>query len=444
MDRLITVFDRLRGANLKLKAKKCLLFGTDFRFLGHIISEKGIQTDPDKVQCVVDWHPPRTLRQVRSFLGMVNYYSRFIKDYAKKAGPIQDLTKKNTKFNWREECQRAFELLKNRLVTAPVMAYPLRDGMFILDTDASDYAYGAVLSQLQPDEDGVLQEKTIAYASKRFDEREVKYCARRRELLAIIKFVKHFEVYLKGVTFTIRTDHASLKYIRTVQTLPPQFFRWIMYLEEFSYKIEVRKGVLHANADGMSRGCHGKGCICDELQLYERKYNVKPGDVLDGDMEQVTSFFCEHKENFSVKTSTACDVEQCFLNAFKIQPQYSSAELEKMQKEDRDIAPIYNALQTTPNTKPSWTEITQHSAATKSYFNDWERLKIKNGVLYRIWESNDGLQKIHQLLVPRRLQLEFCSKIHDSSITAHMGRKKTQHALTHFCFWYKMFHDIGF
>ena len=103
---------------------------------------------------------------------------------------------------------------------------------------------GAVLSQLQED-NGVVEERPIAYASKKFDARESKYCARRRELLAIVNFVKHFDVYLRGVTFRIRTDHASLRYIRTVQSLPAQFFRWIMTLEEYSYKIEIRKGILH-------------------------------------------------------------------------------------------------------------------------------------------------------------------------------------------------------
>ena len=443
MDRLVTIFDRLRSANLKLKAKKCILFSRQVKFLGHVISEEGITTDPDKVQSVVDWHPPRTTRQVRSFVGMVNYYNRFIKDYATIAAPLQELMKKNVRFVWTSKQQNAFETLKTKLVTAPIMAYPQKDGMFILDTDASDYAYGAVLSQLQPNKHGELVEKTIAYASKKFSDREAKYCARRRELLAIINFVKHFEVYLTGVTFTIRTDHASLKYIKTVQTLPPQFFRWVMYLEEFSYKIEIRKGVLHANADGMSRGCHGKGCICDDLVRYEKKHNVKEGDVLDGDLETIDAYFTKIKENFDTKMSTGCDVEQCFVNAFKLQPKYSSQELAAMQVQDRDIAPLYNRFKEDPNTKPTWSEISEYSATTKSYFNEWNRLVFKNDVLYRIWESANGLSKVHQLIVPRQLQLEFCERIHNSNTTAHMGREKTQHAAAHLCFWGEIFHDIG-
>ena len=99
-------------------------------------------------------------------------------------------------------------------------------------------------------------------------------------MLAIIEAVKYCDVYLRRPTFLIRTDHASLRYIRTVQSLPAQFFRWIMFLEEYSYKIEIRKGVLHGNADGLSRECHGNGCICDELERYEKRYNVRRGQVL--------------------------------------------------------------------------------------------------------------------------------------------------------------------
>ena len=292
MNRLMVIFDRLRSANLKLKAKKCILFAKKVKFLGHVISSEGVSTDPDKVKDVVSWHAPRTVRQIRSFMGMVNYYGRYIRNLQGIAHPLHVVTKRNARFLWGPEQQFAFEELKRCLTTAPVMSYPQREGMFILDTDASNRCMGGVLSQMQKDDDGVSVEKPIAYASKKFNEREGKYCARRRELLAIIRMVKHFDVYLRGPTFLIRTDHASLRYIRTVKSLPAQFFRWIMMLEEYSYKIEVRKGVLHANADGMSRGCHGKGCICEELEKYERRYDIRAGKTLDESMNEVCVFEC--------------------------------------------------------------------------------------------------------------------------------------------------------
>jgi hypothetical protein len=191
MDRMSVVLDRLRAANLKLKAKKCLLFAKQVKFLGHVISQDGVSTDPDKVADIVNMHRPRTIKQVRSFMGMVNYYSRFVPKLAEVARPLHKLTRKHAKFEWTNECELAFNQLKESLSKAPIMAYPTRDEMFVLDTDASDFAYGGVLSQRQRQPNGEIKEKVIAYASRKFSETESKYCTRRRKLIAIVNMVKH-------------------------------------------------------------------------------------------------------------------------------------------------------------------------------------------------------------------------------------------------------------
>ena len=443
MARMTVVFDRLKNAGLKMKAKKCLLFQTKVKYLGHVITADGIATDPDKVKDVLNWHAPKTTKHVRSFMGMVNYYSRFIRNLAAVARPLHELTKKNVKFKWTPKENRSFEDLKTALASAEVMAYPRRNGMFILDTDASNYACGAVLSQVQVDGTGQQVERPIAYASKKFDGREAFYCARRREMLAIIKFVKHFNVYLKGPTFMIRTDHASLRYIRTVTDLTAQFFRWIMFLEEYSYKIEIRKGVLHANADGMSRGCHGSGCICDKLLQFERKHNVVQGTVLPDNMTGDVNVF-ECTKEIGRRICDKCEPDECLVQAFKLNPDYSAAEIAKMQEEDPDIKPVLLAYRQNPDERPKWDEVSGYSTATKSYFGDWDRLLLHGDALYRSWESKDGVHSTNQVIVPKSLQQVFCERIHDSAAVAHMGRRRTLHALRHFCFWYKMYTDVSF
>ena len=442
MDRMTIVLDRLRGANLKLKAKKCLLFATQVKYLGHVISEEGVSTDPDKIRDIVNWHVPRTIKQTRSFLGMINYYSRFVPKLAEVAHPLHQVTKKNAKFEWTKSCQSAFETLKKSLASAPIMAYPTRTEKFILDTDASDLGYGAVLSQMQKQSDGTVREKVIAYASKKFSERESKYCARRRELMAIVKMVKHFDVYLRGPTFLIRTDHASLKYIKTVQptSVPAQFFRWIMSLEEYSYQIEIRKGVLHGNADGMSKGCHGNGCICDALLAYERKFNICPGTLLDDGGTVLSAFDAIPIQRV---LSDKCVVQQCTVQAYKIRPRYAAAEIAQWQEEDPDIKPVKDWIRTHEN-GPEWNDISRFSAATKAYFADYDRLQIHEDVLYRKWESGDGLVVFKQLVAPRNFRTELCKQVHDTTILAHMGRRKTLHALQHFCYWFKMHKDVAF
>jgi hypothetical protein len=208
-ERLALLLDRLRGANLKLKPSKCQLFRKSVIFLGHVVSEEGIQTDPEKVVAVREWPRPKTITEVRSYLGLASYYRRFIKGFAEIASPLHALTSKKATFDWTNDCEEAFEELKERLTTAPVLAMPADTGKFWLDTDASNLAIGAVLSQEQ---DGV--EKVIAYASRTLSGPERNYCVTRKELLAVVFFVKHFRSYLLGRSFSIRTDHSALQWLR--------------------------------------------------------------------------------------------------------------------------------------------------------------------------------------------------------------------------------------
>ena len=154
------------------------------------------------------------------------------------------------------------------------MAFPRREGLFVLDTDASAFAIGAVLSQRQLDDDGQEEERVIAYSSRTLEGREQRYCTRRRELLAIVHFTKVFKPYLYGQPCLIRTDHASLRYVKTLKEPDDQIARWITKLEETDYTIETRKGKDHANADALSRmpsdKCAGKRCICPEVEHLER------------------------------------------------------------------------------------------------------------------------------------------------------------------------------
>ena len=149
LERLKCVFRRLQEANLKLKPSKCCLMQTEVSFLGHIISGEGISTDPEKIKLINEWPAPTNLRQLRGFLELAGYYRRFVQGYAKIAGPLNNLLKKNQHFDWTADCQSAFDDLKRALASPPVLALPNDDGLFILDTDASEYSMGSVLSQVK-------------------------------------------------------------------------------------------------------------------------------------------------------------------------------------------------------------------------------------------------------------------------------------------------------
>ena len=248
LERLSIVFTRFRQAGLKLKPSKCSLFQKEVIFLGHKVSEQGIETDPDKISAVKNWPTPTSVTEVRSFMGFCSYYRKFIKDFAAVARPLHKLTEINTKFVWSEACEKSFQGIKNLLIEAPILAYPSMDATFILDTDASNEAIGAVLSQVQ---DG--QERAIAYGSKSLHKAERNYCVTRRELLAIVYFVKYYKHYLYGKKFLVRTDHGALRWLFGFKDPIAQVARWLETLAMFDFDIEHRPGRLHGNADGLSR-----------------------------------------------------------------------------------------------------------------------------------------------------------------------------------------------
>ena len=247
----------LDKANLKLNPKKCSLFSREVKYLGHVVSENGISTDPEKIECVRSWPVPRNKKQVRSFLGFCSYYRKFVKGFSLIAKPLFVLTENLTKFFWNEECQQAFEKLKQNLISSPILSFPTVDGEFILDTDASNHGLGAVLSQIQ---DG--KEKVLAYYSRVFNKAERNYCVTRRELLAIVDSFKTFHHYLYGRKFLVRTDHVSLRWLMSFKDLEGQLARWLERLQEYDFEIQHRAGKLHSNADALSRRpCIENSCV---------------------------------------------------------------------------------------------------------------------------------------------------------------------------------------
>ena len=209
LERLETLSLRLREANLKLKPSKCHVLQRQVNFLGYTVSREGVGTDPDKVSVIRNWPTPQNLRQRRAFVGLCQYYRRFVPSFSEIAAPLYALTKKGVQSHWSTECQTAFDQLKAALTSAPVLALPRDEGEMTLDCDASNRSRGAVLSQIQ---DGV--ERPICYASQLYNKHEANYNVTRKELLAVVTYVKKFRQYLLGRPFLIRTDHAALQWIK--------------------------------------------------------------------------------------------------------------------------------------------------------------------------------------------------------------------------------------
>lgn len=187
------VLERVLAAGLKLNPRKCCLMRREVAFLGHRLGAGGVGTMDDKIQAVKDWPTPRSVQELKSFLGLASYYRRFVRGFSCIAVPLFHLLQKGVTFQWTAGCQVAFTSLQEALVGAPVLSPPDPTLPFVLDTDASSVGSGAVLAQVTPG-----GEKVVVYHSRAFNKAERRYCVTRRELLAVVCAIRHFKYYLGG------------------------------------------------------------------------------------------------------------------------------------------------------------------------------------------------------------------------------------------------------
>ncbi|GBN71182.1 Retrovirus-related Pol polyprotein from transposon 297 [Araneus ventricosus] len=351
LNNLRKVFHRLQKANLKLNLKKCRFFQKEVPYLGHVISAEGVKTDTEKIKAVVDWPRPETVLDLRSFLGLCTYYRRFVKSFSTIARPLHKLAEAKSNFNWTEECEKSFNSLKHSLTSSPILTYPRTDKDFILDTDASNEGIGAVLSQNIRNE-----ERVIAYFSKSLGKPERNYCVTRKELLVFVKSIEHFHHYLYGRKFLLQTEHASLRCLLNFKEPEGQIARCIQRLHEYDFEIQHRKGTSHVNADALSRR------PCTES--------------------------CKHCTNAEKKFGMEIDISVKVLTTTSVDP-WSSCEIQKAQLENPNIKPILEKKLNSAD-RPPWQEIAPKIPATKRYWALWDSLHLKDGVLYRRWESDNG------------------------------------------------------
>jgi len=252
---LFNVIQKLSSAGLRLSEKKCTFLQQEVKFLGHVINNSGVQTDPKKIEAVRNWTLPEKVNELHSFVSFANYYRKFIPKFNEIVKPLEDLIQRKghkimkVPIIWSKAAKVSFEKLKQALCSTPVLAFPQRSGRFILDCDASDEGIGAVLSQVQGGE-----EKVIAFASNKLSQAERNYCATRRELLSVVHYLRKFRHYLLGSKFLIRTDHQSLLWLLNCKSASSkQYFAWIEELLEYDFTVEHRKGENHVNADVLSR-----------------------------------------------------------------------------------------------------------------------------------------------------------------------------------------------
>ncbi|CAF1068455.1 unnamed protein product [Brachionus calyciflorus] len=252
-------FQRLRKAKLKISYQKGKFFKNKIKVLGHIIANGRVMMDPERVEAIRKWPVPSKVKHIRQFLGLCNSYRKFIKDFAKIARPMTELTRKNVKWHWTEDCQKAFEGLKEKIMSDPILRVPIIGRPFKLYTDASGSQCGAVLTQT--DEDG--NEYVIAYISRPMKGAELHYGITEKECLAVVWSVKKFRVYLYGNFFILVTDHSALLWLMKIKDANGRLARWAICLQTYEFQIVHRAGKKHVNADALSRAF----AVVEELEL---------------------------------------------------------------------------------------------------------------------------------------------------------------------------------
>lgn len=249
LELLSRVATHLRDAKLTINVEKSKFCRKELRYLGYVIGNGCIKTDPGKVAGISDFPRPTTKRQVRRFLGMAGWYRRFIENYASISTPLTDLTKKDGVFQWSKEAEKAFIALKRALTCAPLLAQPDFSRKFYVQCDASSTGIGSVL--FQTSDDGA--EHPVAFMSHKLTSPQRNYSVTELECYAALESVRKFRPYIEGTAFTIITDHASLKWLMSQKDLSGRLARWSLKLQGYTFDIVHRKGTQNVVADTLSR-----------------------------------------------------------------------------------------------------------------------------------------------------------------------------------------------
>lgn len=391
MENLDAVLSRMSEAGLTLNLAKCLFCQPKVTFLGHVVSEEGLSPDPVKVEAVLAWPTPRTAKQMASFLGLCNYFKGFIQGYSGICSPLFRLCNRDVRFEWTDDCQLAFERVKQALTEAPVLTLPSFDadaGEFVLECDASGTGVGAVLLQVTPE-----GEKVIAYGSKKLSKSQQNYSATKRELLACVTFVSHFKHYLIGKKFRLRTDHSSLQWLLNFRNPTGILARWLETLSAFTFDIEYKRGCENGVADALSR---------------------TPAQTADAgtQTEPVQAFRISDSANWSLS----------FIRA--------------EQESDPAISELSEHL--SRGRKPNRRQV-KHCV---SLLRQWSRLRLVNGVVFRLYRRRSGASDELQVVLPQSLRSSVLESLHGGPAGGHFGPEKLLAECRVRFFWDRMEQDV--
>jgi hypothetical protein len=398
------VLEALQKAGLQIDIEKCEFHVQEVIYLGLIISTDGIRMDPRKIKAVREWETPQNVKDIQAFIGFANFYRRFVKDFSKIAAPLLYLTRKDVPFTWSVECERAFQDLKNRFCSAPILMRFDPDKGILLETDASDFVSAGVLSQR--DDLGVL--RPVAYFSKKHSAAECNYEIYDKELLAIIRCFEEWRPELEGSPFPIAilTDHKNLAYFMTTKKLSRRQVRWSEFLSRFNFCITYRPGKLGGKPDALTRRSGDLPKEGDERLIHQEQTVLKPYNL---------------------------DIDSLFL---------APIETQKIQDEPTEEFDRNRSLEPEPHGP------TFEAALTQAYFEDPFPNQVlemlRNETRYcrdiSLAECSEIESRLHyrgKLYIPdcHKLRMRICKEHHDHPVAGHPGVAKTFNLIRREYYW---------
>ena len=477
------IFVRLRKFGLKMKREKCSFFKKHIQYLGHLVSEKGFELLPEKLESIRKMPAPRTAKEVKQFLGLIGYYRKFVPRFADISRPLTKLTHHNVVFEWTDQCSKAFNHLRELLMEYPILRYPEPKQGYILYTDASGIGWSGVLTQEHVDEKGKAKNHPICYISGQFRGSQHNWAALTKEAYAIYMSVQRLSFYVTDAEVTIRSDHLPLKKFLNKQTMNLKVNNWAVELEQFRLHLEWIPGTRNLLADSLSRLLDvipdaqkikepddqefGSYCfkelepakVMEVIELTDnsefpndlqksRRSLEKPGvnknSTDKNKMQDADSEFPEHSQNSRTES-----VVKTFEMKFEEKPRgertlLSGSEYrEDSQKsrknpcieitEHEDLREIKLPLKPTQLQQLQKNDMYCRDVA-KNLHKDTELQKIfikEEGVLYRLWIEDGRTFKC--ILVPQVLQDFMIILAHDYS--GHNGSRRTYNCLKRQYYW---------
>ena len=440
------VLSILSKANFRLNSNKCEFIRTRINFLGHVISNEGIEPSPEKTNAITQIQVPTSIKSTVSFAKMADYYRNFIPNFSEIAEPLFRLTKKDAKFVWDQEQQHSFEIIKNSLTSAPVLKFPDLQSPFTVQVDASNIGIGGVLMQNHGD-----GEQPIAYMSQKLNKQQQNWNATEKECFAVVSAIRKWNHYVAGQEFVVRTDHHALCWLNRKCNSNPKLNRWRMDLQQYTFTIEHVKGRQNCVPDCLSRYPVDSSCDYDDDNKSSKSTQTECQNEVVGAIttrrssksnQQVHQQSSQQRRNQSSQqlSNQSAQQQKQLSNQPTQQPEEQRSSNEHVSVQPVNEITVFTSEQLLSHQQqdPSIIKILEN-IQYKPFVDEY---CLENSLLCRCVRRFNRIIKVP--VVPKNKIKDILLAYHNTAINgSHLGKDKTFYKIRDRFYWQGMYNDIA-